>query len=445
MQGSQGLRGDGPILDALRRAAGADAVAVPRPGEWSVHGAAARALVSPADADAVAAVLALCTAVGWTVEPAGAGTWLDHGRAPVRAADVILCTRRLATRVQSEAADLVVGADAGVAFDTLQHRLAGDGQELALDPPHHETATIGATVALGAAGPLRAAAGTPRDHVLGVEVVTGDGRRLRFGGRVVKNVAGYDGVRLLTGSRGTLGVITGLWLRVRARPAVDRSFAIAGELPALLQVVAGLNDVHPAAAELLGPATAAALGLPRAWTLVLRLRGSRAAIDAAARTIGGLCAGLGHGEVAVAVMAGLGRLEAAARPLARLAGLSSDLAPALDRAIHFISASNSTLDDWHIAAHARSGAVRLWPVAAGPAAAAGAASGPGAQRLAAALGALRSETERVGGTMLLECASPSLQSIVPAVAAADEVTRRLESGLKRVFDPAGILAPGRWP
>src|SRR5690606_34511512 len=96
-------------------------------------------------------------------------------------------------------------------------------------------ATIAATIALAAAGPLRASAGTPRDHVLGIEAVSGDGRLLRFGGRVVKNVAGYDAVRLLTGSRGTLGVITSVWLRVRARPVAERSFALSGELPAVPQ------------------------------------------------------------------------------------------------------------------------------------------------------------------------------------------------------------------
>src|SRR5690606_26707295 len=198
------------MLDALRRAAGHDAVEAPAPGAWSVHGAAPQAVVSPPDADGVAAVLELCSAEGWTVEPAGAGTWLDHGRAPARSADIVLSTRRLRGRIDSEPADLVVGTDAGVPLERLQQRLASDGQELALDPPYAGDATIGATIATAAAGPLRAGYGTARDHVLGLEVVTGDGRRIHFGGRVVKNVAGYDGVRLLTGSRGTLGIITGL-------------------------------------------------------------------------------------------------------------------------------------------------------------------------------------------------------------------------------------------
>src|SRR5690606_25677806 len=87
--------------------------------------------------------------------------------------------------------------------------------------------TIGGVVAGGDAGPWRAGHGTPRDMLLGVELATGDGRLLRFGGRVVKNVAGYDGVRLAAGSRGRIGVITRLYLRVRGAPRVDRTLAVA--------------------------------------------------------------------------------------------------------------------------------------------------------------------------------------------------------------------------
>src|SRR5690606_17883470 len=287
------------MLDALRRAAGADAVEVPVSG-WIVHGNAPRAIVSPTTVDAVATVLELCSAEGWIVEPARSGTWLDHGRAPERTADIILSTRRPDQRLESEAADLVVGA---------------------------------------AAGPLRASAGTPRDHVLGIEAVSGDGRLLRFGGRVVKNVAGYDAVRLLTGSRGTLGVITSVWLRVRARPVAERSFALSGELPAVLQVLAGLQDMAIAATELLSPSTAAALGLPRAWTLTLRLRGGPAELTAAAIRIAGSVAGAECRDLATPAWDGLARLELPARPLIRVTGLGSDLQALLDRSVSFISAS----------------------------------------------------------------------------------------------------------
>ncbi|NLG62321.1 MAG: FAD-binding oxidoreductase [Candidatus Cloacimonetes bacterium] len=433
---ARGVHGPDAMLDALRRAAGADAVEVPVSG-WTVHGNAPRAIVSPTTVDAVAAVLELCSAEGWIVEPAGSGTWLDHGRAPERPADIILSTRRLDQRLESEPADLVVGTDAGVKFDVLQARLATHGQELTLDPPHHPDATIAATIALAAAGPLRASAGTPRDHVLGIEAVSGDGRLLRFGGRVVKNVAGYDAVRLLTGSRGTLGVITSVWLRVRARPVAERSFALSGELPAVLQVLAGLQDMAIAATELLSPSTAAALGLPRAWTLTLRLRGGPAELTAAAIRIAGSVAGAEFRDLATPAWDGLARLELPARPLIRVTGLGSDLQALLDRSVSFISASGNDLDDWHLAAHARSGIVRLWPKREPEA--------EHLERLVGPLAALREETHAAGGTVVLECAPPALQEHVPARATGDEITRRLETSLKQVFDPAGILAPGRWP
>jgi len=437
VQDAHGLHGDDAMLSALRRAAGADAVVTPEAGAWSVHGTTARAIVSPTDADCVAEVLALCSAEGWTVEPAGAGTWLDHGRTPSRPADIILSTRRMDTRIESEPADLVVGADAGVRIQTLQERLSANGQELTLDPPHHSNATIGAMIALASAGPLRASAGTPRDHVLGIEAVTGDGRRLRFGGRVVKNVAGYDAVRLLTGSRGTLGVITSVWLRVRARPVAERSLTVAGELPVLLQALAGRSYANAAALELLGPATAAALGLTRQWTLAIRLRGGRAELDDAVARITGTAAGSEVSDLAMPAWSGLARLENAARPLVRVAGLASDLAATMDRCSTCISASGNTLDDWNIAVHAAGGIVRMWPLAP--------ASERFTEQVAPALGVLRHETEAAGGTVLLEYASPELQAVVPARTPDDEVTQNLGAGLRRVFDPAGILAPGRWP
>src|SRR5690606_30784021 len=152
-------------------------------------------------------------------------------------------------------------------------------------------------------------AGTPRDHVLGIEAVSGDGRLLRFGGRVVKNVAAYDAVRLLTGSRGTRGVITSDWLRVRAPPGAERSFARSGVLAAVQQVLAGLQALAIAAPGLLSPATAAALGLARAWTLALRLRGGPAELPAAAIRIAGSVAGAEFRDLATPAWDGLARLE----------------------------------------------------------------------------------------------------------------------------------------
>ncbi|MGH7445462.1 MAG: FAD-binding oxidoreductase, partial [Longimicrobiales bacterium] len=407
------------MIDALRRAAGADAVAVPDADRWRVHGSAPQAVVSPANAEAVAAVLTLCSAEGWRVEPAGAGTWLDHGRTPAQPAPIVLSTRRLARRIDTEPADLVAGVDAGVTLDALQHRLAADRQELPLDPPRSPDATLGAVIALASAGPLRASAGTPRDHVLGISMVTGDGRLLEFGGRVVKNVAGYDIVRLLTGSRGTLGVITSLWLRLRARPAADHSFVIVGERDRLLQMIAELGDLGPAAAELLAPSTVRVVArrtgaVPSdGWALAVRLRGGREELAAARGKLAGLVTGLALTDATQDLWTALATGEAAAAPVIRVAGLPATLAATVARCTDFISASGNSLDAWHLAAHACDGVVRLWPAVRAQSR---------LTEIAGPLLDLRQTTAAAGGTVLLEAARPALQELVPVRGAVDGVT-----------------------
>ena len=121
-------------------------------------------------------------------------------------------------------ADLVATVDAGVAIGTLRRRLADDGMWLAIDPPGRPERSIGSIIAAGTAGPLRQGFGPVRDHVLGLSVVTGDGRVVRAGGRVVKNVAGYDLGKLQIGGFGGFGVITELNLRLRALPRADQTF-----------------------------------------------------------------------------------------------------------------------------------------------------------------------------------------------------------------------------
>src|SRR5687768_6975102 len=122
-----------------------------------------------------------------------------------------------------EPADLVISVHAGATLADIARAAAPHNQFLALDPAVDASTTIGSIVATNAAGPLRLAHGTPRDQVLGLEVVTGDGRVLEFGGKVVKNVAGYDIVRLLIGSRGALGFITRVNIRLKPSPAFDRT------------------------------------------------------------------------------------------------------------------------------------------------------------------------------------------------------------------------------
>src|SRR5436190_19613663 len=155
----------------------------------------------------------------------GSGTWLDANR-PVRA-DARLSTTALAGVSEYVAGDLTITVGAATTLAEIARVTARAGQWLTLDPHGEDQGTIGATIATASVGPLAHHFGLARDVVLGLEFVTGAGDVVRGGGRVVKNVAGFDLARLLTGSWGTLGVITEVTLRLRALPEVDRTVAIA--------------------------------------------------------------------------------------------------------------------------------------------------------------------------------------------------------------------------
>ena len=212
----------------------------------------------------------------------GTGRWLDAGR-PVRA-DTTLSLAPLAGIVEYVAGDLTLTARAGTTLGEIARATAANGQWLTLDPFGDDSGTLGATVATAAYGPLATAFGTPRDIVLGTEFVTGTGSVVRGGGRVVKNVAGFDLVRLVTGSWGTIGVVTEVTVRLRARPEVDRTVAVAAGVA--LQDVAPLGErlrtlpFTPFAAELVNAPLAVRLGLePRPW-LLARLGGTDEAVRA---------------------------------------------------------------------------------------------------------------------------------------------------------------------
>jgi FAD/FMN-containing dehydrogenase len=155
--------------------------------------------------------------------------------------------------VEYEPADLTLTAGGGTPLAALTRETARAGQWLALDAPGLGDATLGGAVARGLAGALAASHGALRDLVLGLTLVTGDGRVLRLGGRVVKNVAGFDLVRLVVGSRGALGVITSVTVRLHPRPRADRTWIRRGDRPESLVTAAARlasMDVPPASVEL---------------------------------------------------------------------------------------------------------------------------------------------------------------------------------------------------
>jgi len=167
---------------------------------------------------------------GLTLVPAGGRTRLELGAAPEGRFGVLDLTRALEGSIEHEADDLTVQAPATATIGEINAVLARRGQWLPLDPPLAERATIGGVLAVGAGGPLRARFGLPRDFLLGATTLRADGELVKAGGRVVKNVTGYDLLRLWCGSLGTLGVFTSVALRVYPRQETVRLVADVEEM-----------------------------------------------------------------------------------------------------------------------------------------------------------------------------------------------------------------------
>jgi glycolate oxidase FAD binding subunit len=177
-------------------------------------------LVRPTSIERLAEILAVTEADGRTVGIRGAGSKETWGRA-AEPPDVVIGMRGLDRVVEHAAGDLVITVEAGALLTDVQRTVSAAGQWLALDPPE-PGATVGGIVATAASGARRLRYGTPRDLLIGITVVLADGTVAKSGGKVVKNVAGYDLGKLFTGSFGTLGVIAQCTFRLHPRPAAKR-------------------------------------------------------------------------------------------------------------------------------------------------------------------------------------------------------------------------------
>lgn len=231
----------GEPADLLAEVCDAGSLA-PATGGDQVCGMPARLVCRPGSPDELAAVLGACAGHGWRVVPRGAGTKLAWGAAP-DGVEVIVETTRLNRVLEHAAGDLVVRVQAGVRYDDLQRTLGAAGQRIALDPPHRR-GTLGGIVAACSSGPLRLGYGTPRDLLIGVTVALADGTLARSGGKVVKNVAGYDLGKLYCGSFGTLGVITEAVFRLHPVPAAAAYLTV--ELAGADEVAAAVRRLRAA-------------------------------------------------------------------------------------------------------------------------------------------------------------------------------------------------------
>ena len=257
-------------------------------GLYSVDGITPKVVAYPQSAEEVSEIVALAAEHKWAVIPRGGGSQMELGNIP-RAADVVVCTTDMNQVLEYEPADLVVSAQAGLRLAELQRILGVHGQCLALDPPLPEQATIGGIIAANPSGPLRLRHGTCRDMLLGVKVVNADGNITKAGGKVVKNVTGYDMCKLYTGSLGTLGVIVEASFKLAPLPRVERT---------LLAAFADLDAAYTAARAMYKAALpvracellAGPLAQPGQALLAVWIGGGDAAVERQVRDVTQLCA-----------------------------------------------------------------------------------------------------------------------------------------------------------
>jgi glycolate oxidase FAD binding subunit len=185
-------------------------------------------LVKPGSANEVAQTLSVAAELNAAVIPAGLGTWLDCGN-PVRRADVVLSLDRMSRIIEYSPADLTATIEAGLTLSEFNVAANRERQWLPLDPPGFAAASLGAIAACNSSGALRAGFGTPRDYVLGLKLAHADGSQSKSGGRVVKNVAGYDMNKLYVGSFGTLAVLTELTVKLRPLPEATTTLIVSSE------------------------------------------------------------------------------------------------------------------------------------------------------------------------------------------------------------------------
>lgn len=194
---------------------------------------------------------------------------------------LVVSTARLNQIIEHASGDLTVTAEAGLRLVDLQGILATTEQFLAVDPAYGDQATLGGIVATGNTGAFRQRYGSIRDMLIGISFVRSDGKITKAGGRVVKNVAGYDLMKLLTGSYGSLGILTQLTFRIYPLPPTSGTIVLTGAPPALAQAIATLlaSALTPTALELLAPATVKALALGTEMGTMLRFQGIDVSVD----------------------------------------------------------------------------------------------------------------------------------------------------------------------
>jgi glycolate oxidase FAD binding subunit len=382
-------------------------------------------VAAPGSTDEAAAVMRAAAEHELAVVARGAGGRLGWGAPPSRC-DLMIDLSRMSSVVEHSAGDLVARVQAGARMGDVAAALGRDGQELALDVPAE--ATVGGVVASGLAGPRRLRYGTPRDLLIGITIVRADGIVAKSGGKVVKNVAGYDLGKLLAGSAGTLALITEATFRLHPLPAA-RVYVTAEYVSARIAC-----DAVAAAAN--SPLVASAVELSRPepggpTRIGVLLEGSEEGVAARAMRMAGL----------------LGPAETSLEPPPWWRGVPDAEGGTLIRVSCWVSALPTALD----AVDAAAGDAGVFPLISGPA-------GAGvlylridpdvtAETTAGFVRALRSALSGERGGVVVLAASAAVRDALAGYGgmAGAVPSLALMRAVKDQFDPGDRMAPGRFP
>jgi glycolate oxidase FAD binding subunit len=230
-------------------------------------------IVYPATQEQLAAVVAEAHSNNWRILPCGSGSKLSWGGL-AKNIDIVVSTERINQLIEHAVGDLTVTLEAGMRFSHLQTILAKSRQFIALDPVAPNLATIGGIVATADTGSLRQRYGSVRDQLLGITFIRADGEIAKAGGRVVKNVAGYDLMKLFTGSYGTLGIISQVTFRVYPLAEASGTVVLTGAADAISQAAATLRGsaLTPTQADLISTKLVSSLGLGQGLGLIARFQ-----------------------------------------------------------------------------------------------------------------------------------------------------------------------------
>lgn len=326
-------------------------------------------LIYPPTQAQLALVLQEANQHDWQVLPLGAGSKLDWGgvvggRKEAAQPLVAVSTAHLNRLIEHAVGDLTVTVEAGMRFAELQTILAKAGQFLAIDPSYPEQATIGGIVATADTGSLRQRYGSVRDMLLGISFARSDGQIVKAGGRVVKNVAGYDLMKLMTGSYGTLGILTQMTMRVYPLPKASQTVLLSGGAEAIAQATATLlgSALTPAAIDVLSASVVRQLGLAQSLSVAVRFQSALASVQEQTRrlvevgqALGVSCATLSDAEDADLWQ----RLREQMTPVDRDKTITCKIGVRPSRAIDLLEQIDRVTVDWFGQIYAASGLGRL--------------------------------------------------------------------------------------